>query len=75
LKNSWIDVSDFTVIKFVYQEVGHRVQVSHAALAHFVLQTLIVYRFFFLKNHMNDETVVQKLRPYAKDEVWGTKDT
>lgn len=49
LKNSWIDISDFTVIKFVYQEVGHRVQVSHAALEQFVLQTLVVYWFFILE--------------------------
>jgi hypothetical protein len=49
LKTSWIDISDFTVIKFAYQEVGHRVQVSRAALAQFVLHTLIVYRFFVLE--------------------------
>jgi len=37
--------------------------------------SLLTGFFSPLKNHVNDETVVQKLRPYAKDEVWGTKDT
>jgi hypothetical protein len=53
--------------------LGHRVQLSHAALTEFILQTLIVYRFFVLEKSYERWNCGAEVKTYAKDEVWGNR--